>query len=167
MATRSGRVNPGLRAVKEIFMKSVEEQLEIERQKYIAAETKKGFNEAAILTTWKESVMKADTVEHKLSNAKKLTSKIITESGRPAKIARKNGAFVEGSDEGRVESYMRKHRVSFREATIMTGGDDPGPSRKPSTAFNEALRGRWKKHMGGLISESDLDQLVERQIEPK
>jgi hypothetical protein len=148
-------------------MKSCEELLEVERQKYIAAETKKGFNEAVILSSWKEKVMVADTVEQKLSNAKKLT-KTITESGRPVRIARKNGAFVEGgvTDESRVESYMRKHRVSFREATIMTGGDDPGPSRKPSTAFNEALRGRWKKHMGGLISESDLDQLVDRQIEP-
>jgi hypothetical protein len=147
-------------------MKSVEELLEMERQKYITAETKKGFNEGAILTCWKEKVMIADTVEHKLNNAKKLTS-TITESSRPAKIQRKNGAFVEGSDEGRVEKAMRVHKMSIREASIFCGLSDPGPKARPSANFNEELRGRWKKHMGKLISESDLDQLVARQIEPK
>jgi hypothetical protein len=145
-------------------MKSVEEQLEIERQKYIAAETKKGLSETAILTTWKESVMKADTVEHKLSNAKKLTANI-TESGRPARVKKNNGAFVEGSDEGRVERAMRIHKMTIREAHVFCGMRDPGPNAKPSAKFDEALRNRWKKHMK-WISESDLNQLVERGIEP-
>lgn len=147
-------------------MKSCEELLEVERQKYIAAETKKGFNEAVILSSWKEKVMVADTVEQKLSNAKKLT-KTIAESGRPVKIARKNGAFVEGSDETRVERIQRVHKMTVREAHIFAGLHDPGPNAKPSTKFNEDLRGRWKKHMGNLISESDLNILVQRQIEPK
>jgi hypothetical protein len=146
-------------------MKSVEEQLEIERQKYIADQTKKGFTEAAILTTWKESVMGAATVEHKLSNAKKLTSKTITESGRPARIKRNNGAFVEGSGEGRVETYMRVHKMSFREATVFCGGKDPGPNAKQPAAFTESLVTAWEKYCPGL-KESEYRMLAEKGIQP-
>jgi hypothetical protein len=148
-----------------ITMKSLETQLETERQKYIADQTKKGFNEAAILTCWKDSVMTGASVEEKLSKAKKLTSNI-TESGRPARIKRNNGAFFEGSDETRVERIMREHGMTIREATIFAGLPDPGPNAKPSANFNEALRGRWKRYIGSVISESDLNQLVERGIEP-
>jgi hypothetical protein len=145
-------------------MKSVEAQLETERQRYIAAETKKGFNEGAILTCWKETVMTGISVEEKLSKAKKLN--VVTESSRP-RVKRNNGAFAEGSDESRVERAMRVHKMTIREASIFCGLADPGPRAKSPKNFNEGLRDRWKKYMGGLISESDLDQLVERQIEPE
>jgi hypothetical protein len=56
--------------------------------------------------------------------------------------------------------------MSIREASIFAGLPDPGPKAKPSANFNEALRGRWKKYMGNMISESDLEQLVSRGIEP-
>jgi len=144
-------------------MKSVEEMLEVERQKYIADQTKKGFAEAAILTTWKESVMIADTVEHKLSNAKKLT-KDMTESRR---IPRKNGSAInEAGTEDRVQSYMRKMNLSFREASIVCGLPDPGRNAKQPASFTESLVEAWKKYCPGL-SESDYRTLAERGISPE
>jgi hypothetical protein len=143
-------------------MKSLEELLEVERQKYIADQTKKGFNEAAILTTWKESVMKGDTVEQKLSNAKKLT-KDITESRR---VERKNGSAInEAAKEDRVQRAMRLHKMNFREATIFCGEKDPGPKAKQPAAFTESLVTAWKKY--ARISEADARQLAEKGISPE
>jgi hypothetical protein len=143
-------------------MKSVEELLEVERQKYIADQTKKGFNEAAILTTWKESVMVADTVEHKLSNAKKLT-KDITESSR--RVERKNGSAInEGTSEDRVQRYMKKG-FTLRESYVMCGLKDPGPKAKQPVAFTESLVKAWKRY--ARISEADARSLAERGISPE
>ncbi len=148
-------------------MKMLEVQFAELKEKIVAAEVAKGFAESVVESTIKETITGA-TIEEKLSRLQKHAKKVgLTESGRPARVQRKNGAFVEGSNEGRVESYMRKFKMSFREASIFCGEKDPGPNTKPSKNFNEGLRDRWKKHMGGLISESDLNQLVERQIEPK
>jgi hypothetical protein len=150
-------------------MKMLEVQFVELKEKIIAAEVAKGFSEAAAGTALKDAgVFKGETIEERLSNLKKHAKKVgLTESGRPARVKRNNGAFVEGSDEGRVERAMRVHKMTIREASIFCGLGDPGPRAKPPANFNEGLRDRWKKHMGGLISESDLDQLVERQIEPK
>jgi|HubBroStandDraft_2_1064218.scaffolds.fasta_scaffold02438_8 hypothetical protein len=152
-------------------MKSCEEQLEIERQKYIAAETKKGFNEAAILTTWKESVMKGDTVEQKLSAAKKLNSKAgISESApisESRRIERKNGSAInEAGTEDRVQKYMKKG-FTLRESYVMCGLKDPGPKAKQPAAFTESLVKAWKDYCGGLISEADCKTLAEKGISPE
>jgi hypothetical protein len=145
-------------------MKSVEELLEVERQKYIADQTKKGFTEAAILTTWKESVMIADTVEHKLSNAKKLT-KDITESSR--RVQRKNGSAInEAGTEDRIQSYMRKMNLNFRESSILCGLPDPGPHAKQPASFTESLVKAWEKYCPGL-TKSDYRTLAERGISPE
>jgi hypothetical protein len=150
-------------------MKSCEEQLETERQNYIIDQRKKGFNEAAILTTWKESVMNADTVEHRLSKAKKLNSNIkesapITESRR---IERKNGTAInESTSEDRVLRTMRKHKMSFRESSILCGLPDPGPNAKQPAAFTEALVAKWKKY-NRFISESDARTLAELGKSPE
>jgi len=143
-------------------MKSCEELLEVERQKYIADQKKRGFNEPAILTTWKESVMKADTVEGKLNNAKKLT-KDITES-RP-RIERKNGTAInEAGTEDRVQRYMKKG-FTLRESYVMCGLKDPGPNAKQPAAFTESLVKAWKKY--ARISEADARTLAERGISPE
>ena len=144
-------------------MKSVEELLEVERQKYIADQTKKGFAEAAILTNWKESVMVADTVEHKLSNAKKLT-KDISESRR---VQRKNGSAInEGGTEDRTLMYMKKG-FTVRESHIMCGLPDPGPSAKTPAAFTESFFKAWKDYCGGFISDADARTLANRGISPE
>ena len=114
----------------------------------------------------------APTEEGTLNNIKAYAAKKgITESSRPRRVTRNNGASVtegaENHDQARVEKAMRVHKMTIREASIFCGLKDPGPNAKPGANFNEGLRDRWKKHMGGLISESDLNQLVERQIEPK
>jgi hypothetical protein len=148
-------------------MKSVEELLEVERQKYIADQTKKGFNEGAILTCWKDSVMTGVSVEEKLSKAKKLTSNI-AESGRPARVKRNNGAFTEGSteerDQARVEKYM-KLGMTIRESYVMAGLPDPGPNAKQPASFTESLVKAWKKY--ACISEADARQLAEKGISPE
>ena len=146
-------------------MKSVEELLEVERQKYIADQTKKGFTEAAILRTWKESVMIADTVEHKLSNAKKLT-KDMTESRR---VQRKNGSAINESTptniETRVREYMKQTQASFREASIFVTGVDPGRGAKQSKAMTESLAKEWRA-FAPFLNEQEIQQLAERGIEP-
>jgi hypothetical protein len=148
-------------------MKSLEELLEVERQRYIADQTKRGFNEAAILTCWKESVMTGASVEEKLSKAKKLTS-TISESSRPARVKRNNGAFTEGSveerDQNRIQKYM-KLGMTIRESHIMAGLKDPGPNAKQPAAFTESLVKAWKKY--ARISEADARTLAEKGISPE
>jgi hypothetical protein len=112
----------------------------------------------------------AATEEETLSRVKAYAKeKGITESGRPTRVKRNNGAFFEGSvedrDQNRVETCMRTHKMTIREASIFVGLSDPGPSAKPSANFNEALRDRWKKY-APWINEADLNQLVARGIEP-
>lgn len=135
-------------------MKSVEEQLEIERQKYITAETKKGFSEGAILTVWKESVMNADTVEHKLSKAKKLNSKAgmsesapITESRR---VTRNNGSQVitennTKSRDERVIHFMESGAMNYREACFLIG-EKPEAGEKQPASITESIIAKWKKY---------------------
>ena len=147
-------------------MKALETQYCELKEKIVAAEVAKGFSEAAIETTIKEAV-KADSIEQRLSLLQKHAKKVgITESGRPARVERKNGtAISESVKEDRVHSYMRKFKMTFREATVMTGGKDPGPNAKQPAAFTEALVARWKKS-NKWISEADAKTLAEKGIEP-
>jgi hypothetical protein len=153
-------------------MKSVEELLEMERQRYIADQTKKGFNEGAILTTWKESVMVADTVEHKLSNAKKLNSKAGIKESAPIsesrRIERKNGTAInEGAKadrDGRILHYMESG-FNYREACFMIGETPKGDVKQP-VSITEAFTAKWKKYAPWL-SESDARTLAERGKSPE
>jgi hypothetical protein len=151
-------------------MKSVEQQLEDERQDYILGQRKKGFAEATILTSWKESVMVADTVENQLSNAKKLNQSVgVKESvdireSRP-RIRRKNGTAIrEAGTEDRVQKYMKKG-FTLRESYVMCGMKDPGPSAKLPASFVEGLAAKWKKY--ARISEADALTLASRGISPE
>lgn len=135
-------------------MKGVEEQLEIERQKYITAETKKGFNEAAILTVWKESVMNADTVEHKLSKAKKLNSTAgISESApitESRKITRNNGSQIvtendSKSRDERIVHFMEGNRMNYTEACYMIG-EKPEAGEKQPASITESIITKWRKY---------------------
>jgi hypothetical protein len=147
-------------------MKSLEAQYCELKEKIVVAEVAKGFSEAAVETTIKEAV-KGETIEERLGRLQKYAKKlnVVTESGRPARVKRNNGAFVEGSDEGRVERAMRVHHMGFREASIFCGLKDPGPNAKTPAAFTEALVARWKKS-NKWISEADALTLAEKRIEP-
>lgn len=147
-------------------MKSLEAQYCELKEKIVATEVAKGFSEAAIETTIKEAV-KADTVEQRLSLLKKHADKVgIKESGRPAKVERKNGTAInEGAKEDRVHRAMRVHKMSIREASIFCGLKDPGPNAKQPAAFTEALVARWKKS-NKWITEADANTLAEKGIEP-
>ena len=154
-------------------MKSVEEQLENERQNYILDQRKKSFSEAAILTAWKEAVMvEGSSVEEKLSRAKKLTASVgikesheIRESRR---IDRKNGSgtFTENntvSRDERIMSYM-KESISYREACFMLG-ENPERGAKQPASITEAIIAAWKKYTP-WISEKDARSLAERGVQP-
>jgi hypothetical protein len=101
-----------------------------------------------------------------------LQSLVIAKKIDMPRVERKNGsAFTESAPSKptqteRVEHYMKSMRMTFREAHVMCGLPDPGPNAKPSESFNESLRKRWKRYIGGMISESDLDQLVAKGVEP-
>jgi hypothetical protein len=147
-------------------MKSLEAQYCELKERIVAAEVAKGFSEAAIESTIKEAV-KGETIEERLGRLQKHAKKIgITES-RPARVERKNGTAInEAEPEDRVHSYMRKFKMTFREATVMTGGKDPGPNAKQPAAFTESLVKAWKKS-NKWISEADARTLAEKGISPE
>jgi hypothetical protein len=151
-------------------MKMLEVQFAELKENIVAAEVKKGFSEAAAQTAITDAgVYKGETIEQRLSELKKYAKKVgITESGRPARIQRKNGSAInEAGTEDRVQSYMRKMNLNFREASIVCGLPDPGPHAKQPAAFTESLVKAWKDYCGGLISESDARTLAERGISPE
>ena len=143
-------------------MKSLEEQLMIERDKYAADQKKKGFSEGVISTTWNGSVMVADTVEHKLSNAKKLT-KGITEVSR--KVTRNNGsqpAISEADSQKRDEkilAYMKHSRMTWLESAYMAG-EKPGRDAKQPQSITDKIVEAWKAYLP-TIADSDAKKLAE------
>ncbi len=123
-----------------------------------------------------EATKPCKSIEEKLSAGKKLLeSKGIKENSNGdwvpvKKIVRKNGygVFAESgattSDE-RVQRYMKEARVSFREASIIVTGTDPGKDVKfPSTVI-ESLKNKWRKS-GAVLTETEITQLAERGVEP-
>ena len=149
-------------------MKMLEVQLAELKEVVIAAEVKAGFSEAAAQTAWKDAMSGDKSVEQKLSIAKEKAKKLgITESGRPARVMRKNGsAFNEAAtEEDRVQRYMKKG-FTLRESYVMCGLKDPGPKAKQPAAFTESLVEAWKKYCPGL-TESDYRTLSERGISPE
>lgn len=145
-------------------MKSLEAQYVELKEKVIAAEVAKGFSEAAVETTIKEAV-KADTIEERLSRLQKHAKKVgISESVR---VKRNNGSAInEAAKEDRVQRAMRLHKMNFREATIFTGGVDPGPRAKTPAAFTESLFQAWKKY-SAAISDADARTLAEKGVSPE
>jgi hypothetical protein len=147
-------------------MKSLEAQYCELKEKIVAAEVAKGFSESAIETTIKETIT-GETIEERLGRLQKHAKKVgLNESGRPAKVERKNGSSInEAAKEDRVERAMRIHRMSFRQSSIFCGLPDPGPSAKTPAAFIEARAARWKKS-NKWISEADALSLATKGIEP-
>jgi hypothetical protein len=145
-------------------MKSLEAQYCELKEKIVAAEVAKGFSEAAVETTIKETVT-GETIEERLGRLQKHAKKVgITES---RKIERKNGSAInEAAKEDRVQRAMRVHKMSFREATIFCGGKDVGPNAKTPAAFTESLVKAWKKY-SPWISEADARTLAEKGISPE
>ena len=145
-------------------MKALETQYAELKEKIVAAEVAKGFSEAAVETSIKETAT-GETIEERLGRLQKHAKKIgITESRR---IERKNGSAInEAVKEDRVHRAMRTHKMNFREATIFTGGKDPGPSAKTPAAFTESLVKAWKKY-SPWISEADARTLAEKCISPE
>jgi hypothetical protein len=89
------------------------------------------------------------------------------------RVERKNGtAFKESASsvrptkEDRIASYARKMKCSFREAALFLGEKNIGSNTKETTAVREARAERWRAYYGPLISEADLQILVERGLEP-
>src|SRR5580692_12081237 len=126
-------------------MKSLEAQYCELKEKIVAAEVAKGFSEAVAETTIKEN-SPGSTIEERLGRLQKYAKKVgIT------RVQRKNGSAInEAGSEDRVQATMRKHSMSFREATIFCGGKDPGPKAKAPNAFIEARVERLKKYYGAL-----------------
>jgi len=148
-------------------MKSLEEQLMIEHDKYVADQKKKGFNDGAIATVWKESVNGA-SVEERLSRAKKLNSKNgISESApiNEAKpVTRNNGGSrqiteTSVSRDERILHFMADSRFSYREACYMAG-ERPEAGVKQPESITETIIARWKKNSPWL-STKDARTLAE------
>jgi hypothetical protein len=148
-------------------MKALETQYAELKEKIVAAEVKKGFSESAVETTIKETIT-GETIEEKLGRLQKYAKKVgITESGRPARVERKNGSAInEAGTEDRIQKYMKKG-FTLRESYVMCGLKDPGPKAKQPAAFTESLIKAWDKYCGGLISEADCRTLAEKGISPE
>jgi hypothetical protein len=54
---------------------------------------------------------------------------------------------------------------SFREASIILTGSDPGKNAKFSSHFVETLKTNWPES-GAMISEQEIETLASRGIEP-
>jgi hypothetical protein len=150
-------------------MKMLEVQLAELKEVIIAADVKAGFTEAAAMTAWKDAMSGDKSVEQQLSIATERAKKLgITESGRPARVQRKNGSAINEStkDEGRVQLYLKKG-FTVRESYIMCGLPDPGPAAKTPVAFTESLFKAWKDYCGGFISDADARTLANRGISPE
>jgi len=150
-------------------MKTGEEVLEAQycelKEKIVVHEVAKGFSEAAVETTIKETATGA-TIEERLGRLQKHAKKVGIKESAP-RVQRKNGTGInESASEDRVQRAMKLHKFSFREATIFCGGKDPGPSAKTPAAFTEALVTKWKKYCGGL-TEQEYRQLAEKGISPE
>jgi hypothetical protein len=70
-----------------------------------------------------------------------------------------------GADADKVAQYAKEFRVSLREAAIICGLPDPGPSCGQSDDAKRELREAWAP-MKGLLKESEIEQLVKRGIRP-
>jgi len=151
-------------------MKMLEVQFAELKEKIVAAEVAKGFSEAAAETAIKDAgVFQGETIEQRLSQLKKHALKIgITESGRPARVMRKNGsAFNEGAKvdrEGRILHYMESG-FKYREACFMIGETPKGDVKQPAS-ITEAFTAKWKKYAPWL-SESDARTLGELGKSPE
>jgi len=105
--------------------------------------------------------LKPATIEERLS-----AIKLLAES---KKVVRKNGnaVIVESVTEGdRVQRYMREAKCSFREATIMVTGKDPGKNAKETGSAIAERANRWRK-FSSLLSETEVQKLAERGVEPE
>jgi len=105
--------------------------------------------------------LKPATIEERLSAIKLLAEN--------KKIMRKNGnaVIVESITEGdRVQRYMREAKCSFREATIMVTGKDPGKNAKETGNAITERADRWRKY-SSLLSEAEVQKLAERGVEPE
>jgi hypothetical protein len=150
-------------------MKSVEEQLENERQNYIINQRKKNFSEAVILTAWKEAVMIGDSIEEKLSRAQRLTASVgIKESVeiRESRIDRKNGSNREIITEvstsvdltKEVERMKRSYGMTAAETIFML------KPRVDSYGLSESqIRESWTPY-ADILSKSEIDGLVSRRV---
>jgi hypothetical protein len=146
-------------------MKALETQYAELKEKIVAAEVAKGFTEAAVETTIKETITGA-TIEERLGRLQKHAKKVGIKESAP-RVQRKNGAAInEAATEDRVQRAMRLHKFSFREATIFCGLKDPGPNAKQPAALTESLVEAWEKYCPGL-TKSDYRTLAERGISPE
>ena len=132
------------------------------------------FTEAALLSgkvsrdQITEVTKDVPTVEQRLSAVKKLAeSKGFKESA--PRIMRKNGSAiresVDNTQENGIRHYMKRTGASFREASIVLFGTDPGRDAKFSKEFVESLKTKWR-NSGAIISEQEINTLAERGIEP-
>jgi hypothetical protein len=86
------------------------------------------------------------------------------------KVERKNGGAViaesaRPTKDERVQKYMRAHKCSFREASILAGFPDPGPTANESgDAVSERAK-RWKRY-SPILKESEIEVLAKRGVEP-
>ena len=124
---------------------------------------------------YKEAIKGVTTEEQRLNALKALAAKhnikesVEIKESRPARVMRKNGSGIHESqnltEDEKIFRTSQKMRMTLREAAIYLGKNDPGPGFKLSKEFTESLAEKWR-HYGAAISESEIQTLAERGIEP-
>jgi hypothetical protein len=112
------------------------------------------------------------TVEQKVGLVKQLHpnpflrhGEIVSESSRRIKRNNGSGVAVLESDDSRVREYMGRAGCSFREASIIVTGNDPGRGATMSESTVKDLAARWKEYCPAL-TESECKTLAAKGIEP-
>jgi hypothetical protein len=139
-------------------MKSVE-QLFCEQRDSLTA---KGVTAEAIA----EAVKNCTSVEQRLSVLKEFDPNPVTRHSK--KVFRKNGSAIHESDrttDDLIHTAMRQRKASFREASLIVTGNDPGRNETFSKGFVESLKTKWK-NSGAILSEAEIATLAAKGIEP-
>jgi hypothetical protein len=112
-------------------------------------------------------ITEGKTVEERLSRLQTLAK---TQGIRESRVQRKNGSGGMNESavttlEERIARTQREHKCSFREASILVTGKDPGKDAKQSKSITESLVEKWRRFAPFLTSE-EVTRLAEKGIEP-
>jgi len=153
-------------------MKTVETQL-AEGLQALKAKSSVKFNQVLRETSGKPVEQQLAIVKDALSESVRVPKNNGADSGAPYLFEENDpstwhwaAAVDEGlSEADQVRQLAKDMRVSVREASIFLGLPDPGKDAKFSAELQETLADKWEP-MKGLLSESEIKQLVAKGVAP-
>jgi hypothetical protein len=158
-------------------MKSMETLVSEHISAIVAHEVAKGFQESASRTGIQDLFAgKNLTLEQKLSALKEKAAKlgitIAESSSRETRRIKRNAgsgfdsnAVATTEQESDIRLCMESAGCSFREASILIRGIDPGADAKLPESDVKQLAARWKEHCA-VLTDSECRKLAEKGLQP-